>query len=106
MGGMRSLGADAVLLGHLWHGPLVRLAEDGHHLLFAESRFSSWLPRVSEGAILSGFTWSEKRRAGQTSGRVPQTSNRTPFHQSNNAEIALSRPVRKKAENSNSNASE
>jgi len=26
---------------------------------------SSWLPRGSEGAILSGFSWSEKARAGQ-----------------------------------------
>jgi membrane associated rhomboid family serine protease len=27
---------------------------------------SSWLPRDSEGAILSGFSWSENRRAGQS----------------------------------------
>ena len=31
------LGADAVLLGHLRHRPLVGLAEDRHHLLFGES---------------------------------------------------------------------
>jgi hypothetical protein len=35
--GVDRRGADAVLLGHLRHRPLVGLAEDGHHLLFRES---------------------------------------------------------------------
>lgn len=50
-----------LLLGDLRDGPLVGLPQDRHHLLFCESVFFM-APSSDEGAIPSGFNWSEKRR--------------------------------------------
>src|SRR4029453_14967712 len=62
--GVDRLRTDAVLLGHLGHGPLVGLPEDRDHLLFAESRLlhgSLDSPR----APFSSFSWSENHPTGQ-----------------------------------------
>ncbi len=53
-----------MLLRHLRDRLGIRLPEDRDHLLFGESGLLHG-SLVTPGAILSGFRWSEKDRAGQ-----------------------------------------
>jgi hypothetical protein len=55
-----------MFLGDLRHRPLIGLAEDCDHLLFAESRLLHGSLVSPRAPILSAFNWSEKRQADQT----------------------------------------
>jgi hypothetical protein len=65
------LRTDAMFLGDLRHRPLIGLAEDCDHLLFAESRLLHGSLVSPRAPILSAFNWSEKRQADQVrAGRI------------------------------------
>src|SRR5450631_1830772 len=62
--------AHSVLLGHLRDRRPVRLAQDLHHLLFAEPTLLHGSSGFPEG-MFSGFSWSEKRQAGHPRRALP-----------------------------------